>query len=333
MNAIETARSAGIEQRLTDGLSAIATGYVVGTTVYRVGKEIMANRDKKPSMLPYCEDLAEVMDKGGYRYALLGGLPIDAFNADDSVIDVENQTITVSEDFQANLIRGNGTRRDFDVVVFPSKKAEPAKPLRPELIKLDLVGSTRERARRADQPTPVISVFTFDVKPSLIHTSTMLNSDGTMTLQHGSAKADLPENAMESWDLVLPTGTSIKILNPWEQYWRSMVRFSSGTKLKDTKKLDTMSAKLRSVPGLAEQEHDEINSVYSSYYPEMLKGNSRQALNEAYEDPDRDWQRVMSIGTRVLASRIMAKGQNSALITWFVQQSPDLFDRFVGADT
>lgn len=285
---------------------------------------------KNASLLPYCEDISQSL--AGYEYAVVGGLPIDAFNHEDSVIDPENRSITVSEKFDAKLLRGNGTVRDYDIFVLGGEDGEFQTASEETLgeLKSKVRGSMAERADQNGHPTPIVSTFSFDGGSGLFHTATILDDDGRLRLAHGDSERDLPDDALQTWDLNFPDGTSIKILNPWEQYWRSVVRFASGPKTKDLDKLGTMLDKLKSTPDLEEQESDDLCQTYATHYQAMLRGNSRNALNAAWSAPERDYRRVADVGSLALARRLLTVGQRSQRITHLVQALPNVFDRFVG---
>lgn len=304
------------------GVGAVAAAYLI------VREKNRQLRDA--SLLPYCQDIAENL--GRHEYAVVGGLPIDAFNHKDSVVDPANRLIEVSENFETKLLRKNGTVRDYDIFVlgkadrdFQSADEETLGELKSKVRQ-----SMAERAEQQGHPTPIVSTFSFDKGSGLFHTATILDGEGKLTLAHGDSDEELPEDALQTWDLVFPDGTSIKILNPWEQYWRSVVRFASGPKAKDLDKLGTMLTKLKSIPGLAEQEHGDLCQTYTEHYQSMMRGNSRNALNAEWNSPDRDWGRVAEVGSLVLARRVLEVGQKSERITQAVQALPNVFDRFVG---
>jgi hypothetical protein len=157
-----------------------------------------------------------------------------------------------------------------------------------------------------------------------------LGEDGRASLQHGDSAQELPDDALQTWTLAFPSGLKVKIFSPWEQYWRSIVRFASGPKTKDLGKLGEMLEKLQATPGLAEQEDSELCRAYSDHYGAMLRGNSRNALNAEWEAPQRDVGRVAKVGTMALARRVLTVGQRYDSITQLVQALPNVFDRFVG---
>lgn len=304
-----------------------------GVGVVAVAYLIVRERNRQlqdASLLPYCEDIAQSLE--GHEYAVVGGLPIDAFNHEESIVDSETHSITVSESFETKLLRKNGTVRDYDIFVLGRSDGgfEAADTETLGELKATVRQNMAERAANQGHPTPIVSTFSFDKKAGLFHTATILDSEGKLTLAHGESERELPEDSLQTWDLNFPDGTSIKILNPWEQYWRSVVRFASGPKDKDLDKLGAMLAKLRSSPGLSEQEHGDLCQTYEKHYRTMLRGNSRNALNTEWDAADRDWNRVAEVGSLVVARRILEVGQKSERITQLVQALPTVFDRFVG---
>lgn len=306
-------------------------GLAGGVAVYlQMGKE-HPTHVKEASLLPYCEDIVRELDD--YQYAIVGGMPIDAFNDDKSVIDVEARTITVADTFDSKLIRSNDSVRDYDIFLLGRTGADqleqiPKKGL--DEAKRRLVKAAEKRAKQNGTPVPEMSVFSFDDKPSLFHTATLLHEDGTVSLQHGFTERTLPEGTLQTWTLILPGDVRVSILDPREQFWRSEQRFPSGRKKKDEEKLDKMQAKLAATPGLDDMDTSPLYVAHREYHGEMLRGASRNALNDEWYARQRDWDRVRRCGTHVLAKRVLEVGQESQAITAIVQSTPKVFNLFSG---
>lgn len=314
---------------LVGGAAILAT---VG--VYAVAKKPKIDeRLYGESLLPYSHDIAEVLT-GEHEAIVVGGLAIDAFNHPSSVIDADARTITVSPDFESPLLRSNGTVRDYDILVFD--KDEQGRFTRiPDdertNLKRQLVTAASDRAQQLGHPTPEMSLFSFDTHANLVHSATVVSADGTLYLEHGYVQQPLPDSSMQTWTLQLPDGAQVSVLNPWEQYWRSVVRFCSGIKVKDTEKLDTMLQKLRSTEGLAEQEKSPLNLAYQIFDGRMRFQNSAESVVETFYLDERNIAKMAKLSTLALASTVIGIGQQSKAINRIVQGAPTFFDRFVSS--
>jgi hypothetical protein len=315
------------------------TPFVVGAALGGLACSLNARRTERlkqhssDSLLPYADDVREVLGTHNYNYAVVGGLPIDAFNQSESTIDTANRAIIVPCSFDTPLLRSNLTPRDYDIFLLGDAATQNFSMASPETlksIKHSLEQSAGKRAQSNRQPQPVMSVFTFDGHNSLFHTATKLQPDGSVTLSQGFVDQTLPDNALETWDLVLPHGTVVKILSPWEQYWRSMTRFPSGIKPKDTPKLNQMLHKLRSTPGLSAEECAPLAQAYSSYYTAMLEGNSIAALRQEWHTHPRNSARIAALAKLSTARTVLDYGGRVPALQVLVQSAPVVFDYFSG---
>jgi hypothetical protein len=306
---------------------------VIGMGVSLVLKKEIDPELKKASILPYCEDIANETMRTG-EGILVGGLPIDAFNYQNANIDPLNRTIQVDDDFDSLLLRDNETVRDFDIFLFGHDEASKLIRLSDDQqmeTKLRLADTINRRAQLCCQPAPEISVFSFDNRHSPIYSSTTVSGEGTIILKQGFVNQSMPQEAMNPWQLVLANNVVLNILNPWEQYWRSMIRFSSGMKTKDSKKLGLMLARLRSIDELAGMEEDRLCNAYKLFYEKMLAQNSYSSIKEAVTSADRNFNQVMQLGQLVLASKVIYFGQKFNSIQKIVQSTPKVFNNFVGS--
>jgi len=319
-----------------DYLKPIAVGGLglaaLGTSVYLHFKEIDPVL-KAASILPYCEDISNELD-GDYEAVVVGGLPIDAINDETSVINAKARTITVSDVFRSPLLRKNGTVRDFDILVFYRDDTSGFVRLSDETVdtmKSRVAEAAGKRSRNNNLPVPDMSLFSFESHDSLVHSATIATEDGRLVLEQGYVRQELPETTMEAWQLLLPGGMAVQVLNPWEQYWRSMVRFSSGMKVKDTEKLAAMRDRLRQTDGLADQEQGELCKAYEVFYDAMREQNTFAAMIEAIQDPERDWGKVSKLGQLAAMSGVLSLGQKIPAAQRLVQATPRLFHPFVSS--
>jgi hypothetical protein len=335
MNSLELEANEGVGNKkpwLIGSVAALALGAVISSKL----KPEISDELRAASLLPYCEDIVEVLNSPDATkgYALVGGLPIDAFNHPDSLVDVNERIINVSANFDTLLIRDNGSTRDFDnLLLFEDEEDNFRYATKDELdkIKAELEEKAIKRAAANNQPSPEMSVFSFDTKTSLFHTATMLDEDGRIMLRQGLSEYPLPEDSLQTWDMLFPSGQRIKVLNPWEQYWRSMTRFPSGMKHKDLDKLTKMHEKLMATPGLAEMEYSKLCLSYNNYLDRMVRGNSFKALAEEALSVDRQMSRIGKLGLIVTARTFLEVGEKNQFLSKFVQQTPQLFNAFVGS--
>jgi hypothetical protein len=306
---------------------------VVGAGVHLSSRREIEPALRGASLLPYCEDIVtEIMPS--HDAVIVGGLAIDAFNYKYSVIDVDKRSITVDSGFESLLLRKNGTVRDYDVLVIGRDELGRPRRLPDETqkkLKERTDAATKKRAQSLNQPAPIMSIFSFDDHRSLPRSATIVSGDGRISMEHGFVSQLLPETAMDKWSLTLPEGITINILNPWEQYWRSMVRFSSGMKNKDAEKIGLMLKRLQSTDGLAEMENQELSSAYRSFHDQMLAQNSLTAVMESLQAPNRDWEHTLKLGELVVTSKVMAFGQKFETVNRIVQGTPKVFNSFVGS--
>lgn len=326
--ATETSPGVGTAPWLVAGAAVLA---VAAGIKYARAKDIDP-RLLEASLLPYCHDIVEAM--GEQTYAVVGGVAIDGFNHEDTVIDATGRRFTLKDSFDTPLLRAtNHTVRDYDIFTLNRGNDHRLAALsKPDQVakKQSIQAQAARRAQAHAQPAPKISVFSFDETSSLFHTATMVDDEGRVTLRQGFTEQLLPETVMETWEMVLPDGLSVSVLNPWEQYWRSMVRFSSGMKTKDGVKLNSMLHRLRDTPGLAELEYSDLCKTYETFYQEMLAGNSLAALTEEINTTARDWRRIGKVSILAAARKVLSVGEKNKLASFVVQRAPEFFDRFVG---
>jgi hypothetical protein len=287
----------------------------------------------KASILPYCQDIVANVPEG--RTALIvGGLPIDVFNHEGTSVEPTELGLSVSDAFKSLLLRPNKTIRDYDVLEYkrlPSGALERVDDAEQKQLKSDIAQAASERAATLNQPAPPVSVFSFDKKASLVHSATVLGDDGKVHLVHGLIDQPLPTEALEPWSISLSDGTVFNSLSPWEQYWRSMVRFTSGAKVKDLTKLATMYAKLRTTDGLAELEDSELCMAYNEFYMQMRAQNTFAAIREVALQRPNGLTQALKLSKYVLASQVLAAGQKIPAVERIVQGAPKVFNVFVGS--
>lgn len=330
LEANESPEGVGKAPLLLGGVVALVS---VAALKYSRGVE-PSQELRAASLLPYCEDIVTALSDEDY--AIVGGLAIDAFNHEASDVLPDQSSIIVSKTFDSRLLREtNWSVRDYDIFPLPRNPDGSFQVLSAaeqlEIKQRILVGA-EQRAHDLQQPTPEMAVFSFDTKASLFHTATMVNDDGRVSLRQGHVEQTLPADAMRTWTLNLPSGLQTKVLNPWEQYWRSMVRFSSGMKTKDREKLDTMLQKLRATPGLAEMEDEPLCEAYRTYHERMLAGNSPAAVATELRAVGKQLRRLKETTVLALASTTLGIGEKNRFISKLVQNKPTIFNHFIGGN-
>jgi hypothetical protein len=336
MNSLGFEADQGVGNKKPWVVGGIAALALSGLVLKQKLKYEISDDLRQSSLLPYCEDIAEVfnVESDTKGYAVVGGLPIDAFNHPETIIDAQAKTIKVSGNFDSKLIRENNSTRDFDILLlYKDENGKFRLASQDEEIEAEeaLDNSANARASINNQPRPEMSLFNFAINTSLFNTATMLNEEGKVTLKQGYSESALPDIALETWEMVLANGSRIKILNPWEQYWRSMTRFPSGVKTKDIAKLTQMHQKLIDTPGMAEMENSSLCMSYSNYLDRMLEGNSFAALLKEIKSEDRQIGRIGKLCLLATARTVLANGEKNPVLSKFVQQSPDLFNSLIGS--
>jgi hypothetical protein len=327
MKSVETASSRQSGDELTSTIS---------------GLSIEVTQSHAPSLIPYTEALNPVL--ADYKHLLVGGLPIDVFN--DPATEVVYNPAGISRliaapTFDTPLLRGNGSVRDLDGYVIGYAEDDILSRIpdeRQQTLKNKLVAAAAVQAIFNEnkklgyiEKEPEMSVFSFETAAKTFRSATLVDESGKLYLAHGFVYQPLPAAALtEQWQLELPNGVALSVINPWEQLWRSMIRFSSGAKPKDITKLTTMLTRLKSIDGLKDYGSSELCQAYSQFYQDMKEATSVKRVKEEYLSPDVSWSRVSKTAVLSLASTVLEVGQLFDGPNAFVQKHPNIFNLFTG---
>lgn len=330
-NAHNPTEQVGAKDKLPYIQAALGVGLIaVGAVAYSAHKRKVPEHLKDASLISYMHVINESLNLVD-RKITVGGMPIDAFNDQDTIILPKEKRIIASDSFKPKLIRDNGTTRDVDMLLYNlDENNRPLNISESDLKKLsnDVGSAVSKKSLEINLPAPVISLFSFTDKLSPFYSITSLNENHRVVLKQGLVTQELPEEALEPWELQFADGEVEQVLNPWEQYWRSKIRYSSGIKPKDLDKLSKLEQRLRDVPELAELESSDLIGAYRSFYERMMEQNKTQNIGSIILGKEVNRSEAAVVSKNALGALIMRLGQKFDGIQTFVQSNPQIFNRF-----
>jgi hypothetical protein len=319
----------GVEQNQRSLAIAGIGATCLGAGLYVWRDRPLSDRLQNASLLPFVRDIAQNMYEP-FTGLTVGGTAIDAFVHEGTEASSKDGSMIVSNGFDKKLIRKNNTICDLDIYVYKTNddgQMERASDKEQDDIQKKLREGVEGLASELALPAPVVSVCSFDTKTYPWYSSTIIDEFSSLFLAQGFVYQPLPETSMKPFRLILDDSTTLKVLHPWEQYWRSRVRYSSGEKPKDEEKLAKQLDRLRTNEGFSEQEDAPLASAYSSFYKDMLEQNQfRTAFNSILHGDRRPLSK--DLAKLAAARHIMTLGQKFEFIQATVQANPWFFNRF-----